>query len=308
MTKKEKLELINEVTLAVMEALSKNGMNTHVKRPVRTKILPDDTATAIGDIIAEAVSEQEKTGKMPVVQKDTAIIMEYSEKQYAIWGDTKTRKEIIKKFAGNTAKWGIIWGYKPKGVTEENKAQGWFIPKSKLDGNGGMKAMLAELKDAGLVVKEGKSIRPITEAYRANKEKVAEEKPEPKKKTGSTKKAKSVPLPTPSYTGKGYTPKGCFQGEFTRFVKNEDLYIHKDAKGKESAYICIGEDAFMLVSNKVNGAEIANYELVCHVAEYGFPCSVNDGTIKKVMQWQLDAFKESDKESYEWLINNVKVA
>ena len=139
MTKKEKLELINEVTLAVMEALSKNGMNTNAKRPTRTKILPDDTATAIGDIIAEAVSEQEKTGKMPVVQKDTAIIMEYSEKMYAIWGDTKTRKEIIKKFAGNTAKWGIIWGYKPKGVTEENKAQGWFIPKSKLDGNGGMK-------------------------------------------------------------------------------------------------------------------------------------------------------------------------
>lgn len=305
MTKEELAAIVAATTQSVISALTDSGIIGGVKKSPekavkRTK--SDNTSEAIGKILSDApVGKGRKRISPPAGQ---AIIMEYSEKQYALWGDTKAYKETIKKYGA--LRYGIIWGFTPDGATEENQAEGWYISRSQLEKNGGKKVLIKALKEEGLKIVEGESLREKTEAHRAAAK--------PKKKTGTAKKeTKVVPMPTPSFSGAGHTPKGVIHGDFIQFVKNEDLYIHTDEKGKASAYICIGEDSdgktqFMLVTTKVNGAEIDNYERIAKIAALGLPCAYSEGVVDKIAKWQLDAYKVSDKDAYDWLVKNAKAA
>lgn len=330
MTQEQIIAIATQAAIAAVQATM--GATAPVSNPTsvpmgkaktsKPKALPDATASAIGDIVAGATKEAVTNGKTLEVPKGKAILMEYSEKQLAIWGDTKEHRAIIKKYGGEkTTKFGTIWGYQPEGASEPNLAKGWFIPKSKMEEAGGQKAMIAELKKAGLKVTVGESIRAITEAYRAEhprEEKpkketttattaTTTEKPKKERKPKGESAPKVVPITTPSYEGVGFKPSGKFEGSFTQYAKNHDIYLCEGG-----AYICIGAvgeaTAFLFVGKVAENGDIAHYDLISHIAEYGFPYSVSDGTIKKVGQWHLDAFKESDEKAYEWLVQNVKVA
>ena len=303
----EEINIITQIaTQAAINAIS--AQNAQVSHPVvrasRPKALPDVTASAIGDIMASARTEAVKNGKAVDTPAGRAIIMEYSEKQFAIWGDTKPYKEVLKRYGAQ--RWGIIWGYKPQGMKDENKANGWYISKSKLEEEGGLTALMEELEAAGLSVSEGESLRAKTEAHRALSD--TEKTPKPKEKPKP--KIVTLPVQTPSYDGVGYKKNGKVAGTFTQHIENHDLYLHTDEKGKTSVYICIGEtaegmSAFLFVTGKVSDdGTIENYSAIAKVAEEGFVTAVANGTIKKVQDWQLDAFKEANAEAYEWLIKN----
>lgn len=303
----EEIAIITQIaTQAAINAISaKNVQVSHpVARASRPKALPDVTATAIGDIVANARTEAVKNGKAVETPAGRAIIMEYSEKQFAIWGDTKPYKEVLKRYGAQ--RWGIIWGYKPQGIKDENKANGWYISKAKLEEEGGLAALMEELEAAGLSVSEGESLRAKTEAHRAKSETEKTSKPK------ETTKPKIVPLPvqTPSYEGVGYKKNGVVTGMFSQHSDNHDLYLHTDEKGKTSVYICIGEtadgmSAFLFVTGKVStDGTIENYSAIAKVAEEGFVTAVANGTISKVQEWQIEAFKKANEEAYEWLLKH----
>lgn len=316
MTQKELATIVAATTQSVISALTQSGIigeKPSVPQS-RKRSKADSTSNAIDDIMADASDEALAKGKKLAVPEGEAIIMEYSDKQLAVWGDTKPYKDILKKFGAK--KWGIIWGYIPEGEKEENKAEGWYISKSALSEAGGEKSLLKALRSAGLSVSYGESLKAKTEAHRASKRKEAD-KPTATAEKSKAKKAnkptKVVAMPTPTFEGVGHTPKGCIKGEFAQFVENPDLFIHTEANGRQSAYICIGESKggdtqFLLITNKVKGAEIENYDRIAKIASLGLPCAISEGIVTKVAQWQIDAFKESDAEAYKWMIKNTKAA
>lgn len=291
----------------------------------KPKALPDATASAIGDIVAGATKESVENGKTLEVPKGKAILMEYSEKQLAIWGDTKEHRAIIKKYGGEkTTKFGTIWGYQPEGASEPNLAKGWFIPKSKMEEAGGQKAMIAELKKAGLKVTVGESIRAITEAFRAKKEaeKSAEasapkaEKPasssKPKKDKPAKKdepKAKVVPIRVATYDGISVSPNGNEMATFSQYPDNPDLYVRK-VKNHDLLYVCIGDkddnSVFLLVGEKKGDGISDNIK---HIAQNGILTAIADGTVKTVHEYIYKAFDLcDDKEGAEWLAEYKKNA
>lgn len=318
MTKQEIVAIATQAAIAAIEAMNAQN-NVQVSNPTtskpKTKALPDAKANAIGDIVASATTEAVENGKTIEVPKGKAILMEYSEKQLAIWGDTKEHRAIIKKYGGEkTTKYGTIWGYKPEGVTEENLAKGWFIPKSKLTENGGKKAMLAELKKAGLKVTEGESIRSITEAYRAahprGEQPATDEKPKAESKPKATKEskpkntkqtAKVVPIKVDEYTGIAYGQVAIENGAtFKCYPDNPDIYI----RGDKQLYVCIGntngESTFLHVGNKKDGAIP---EPIKQLADKGILVAISEGIIKNVLPYIVEAFKSLDnQDGYNWLV------
>jgi hypothetical protein len=319
MTKKEIVAIATQAAIAAIEAMNAQN-NVPVSNPTtkatkpKTKALPDAKANAIGDIVASATTEAVENGKTIEVPKGKAILMEYSEKQLAIWGDTKEHRAIIKKYGGEkTTRFGTIWGYKPEGVTEENMAKGWFIPKSKLTENGGHKAMIAELKKAGLKVTIGESIRAITEAYRAahprDEKPATEEKPKAESKPKATKEskpkntkqtAKVVPIKVDEYTGIAYGQVAIENGAtFKCYPDNPDLYIRD-----KQLYVCIGntggESTFLHIGNKKDNAIP---EPIKQVAEKGILVAISEGIIKNVLPYIVEAFKSLDnQDGYNWLV------
>lgn len=323
MTQQEIIAIATQAAIAAVQATM--GASAPVSNPTKaskpkTKALPDAKANAIGDIVAEATTEAVENGKTIEVPKGKAILMEYSEKQLAIWGDTKEQRAIIKKYGGEkTTKWGTIWGYKPEGVTEENLAKGWFIPKSKLTENGGKKAMIAELKKAGLKVTEGESIRAITEAYRAahprDEKPATEEKPKAESKPKTTKESKPkatkeskpktskvIPIKVDEYTGIAWGSAAVESDiTFKCYPDNPDLYI-RDNK----LYVCIGntngEPTFLHVGNKKDNAIP---EPIKQTAEKGIIVAISEGIVKKVPTYIVEAFKSLDnQDGYNWLVQS----
>lgn len=322
MTQKEIIAIATQAAIAAVQATM--GASAPVSNPTaskpKTKALPDAKANAIGDIVASATTEAVENGKTIEVPKGKAIIMEYSEKQLAIWGDTKDYRTIIKKYGGDrTTRFGTIWGYKPEGVTEENLAKGWFIPKSKLTENGGKKAMIAELKKAGLKVTEGASIRAITEAYRAahprGEQPATEEKPKVESKPKATKESKPkntkntkeskpttkiVPIRVDEYEGIAYGQVAVENGvTFKCYPDNPDLYIRD-----KQLYVCIGntggESTFLHIGNKKDNAIP---EPIKQVAEKGILVAISEGIIKNVLPYIVEAFKSLDnQDGYNWLV------
>lgn len=339
MTQEQIIAIATQAAIAAVQATM--GATAPVSNPTKAqgarskgqdkpKALPDATATTINDIVAGATKESVENGKTIEVPKGKAILMEYSEKQLAIWGDTKEHRAIIKKYGGEkTTRFGTIWGYKPEGVTEENLAKGWFIPKSKLTENGGKKAMIAELKKAGLKVTEGESIRAITEAYRAAREKeqgagskeqeqgagskeqvtatTATTTEKPKKGQGARSKgqekpktSKVVPIKVDEYSGIAYGQVAVENGAtFQCFPDNPDLYI-RDNK----LYVCIGthegETVFLHVGNKKDNAIP---ELIKQVADKGILRAISEGIVKNVLPYVVEAFKSLDnQDGYNWLV------
>ena len=323
MTQKEIIAIATQAAIAAVQATM--GASAQVSNPTtkaskpKTKALPDAKANAIGDIVASATTEAVENGKTIEVPKGKAILMEYSEKQLSIWGDTKDYRTIIKKYGGErTTRFGTIWGYKPEGVTEENKARGWFIPKSKLDENGGKKAMIAELKKAGLKVTEGESIRAITEAYRAAHKEQSEEKPKAESKPKATKEskpkntkntkdskqtAKIVPIKVDEYIGIAYGQVAVENGAtFKCYPDNPDLYI----RGDKQLYVCIGNTdgvpTFLHVGNKKDNAIP---EPIKQTAEKGIIVAIRDGIVTKVPTYIVEAFKSLDDQAgYNWLVQS----
>lgn len=324
MTQQEIIAIATQAAIAAVQATM--GASAPVSNPTtakaskpKTKALPDAKANAIGDIVASATTEAVENGKTIEVPKGKAILMEYSEKQLAIWGDTKDYRTIIKKYGGEkTTRFGTIWGYKPEGVTEENKARGWFIPKSKLDENGGKKSLLAELRKAGLKVTEGESIRAITEAYRAahprGEQPATDEKPKaeskPKatkeskpKNTKNTKQTKLVPIKVDEYEGIAYGQIAVENGvTFKCYPDNPDLYI----RGDKQLYVCIGntngEPTFLHLGNKKDNAIP---EPIKQTAQKGVIVAIHEGIIKKVPTYIVEAFKSLDnQDGYNWLVQS----
>ena len=330
MTQKEIVAIATQAAIAAIQGVI-NAQNVQVSKPTKaqgarskgqdkTKALPDATATTISDIVAGAQKESVSNGKTIEVPKDKAVLMEYSEKQFAIWGDTKARRDIIKKYGGEkTSKFGTIYGYKPEGVSEENLAKGWFMPKSKIEENGGVKKLTAELKKAGLTVTIGESLKAITEAFRAKrdaeKEQVKEqgagskEQEKPKKGQGArskeqekpAKKAEVVPIKVQTFDGIAYDVKSETEAQFTQYPDNPDLYV-RSVKGHDLLYVCIGTkndlDAFLLVGEKKGGVS----DNIKHVAEVGILTAIADGTIKNVHDYIYHAFESiDDKTGHEWL-------
>lgn len=325
MTQQEIIAIATQAAIAAVQATM--GASAPVSNPTtakaskpKTKALPDAKANAIGDIVASATTEAVENGKTIEVPKGKAILMEYSEKQLAIWGDTKDYRTIIKKYGGErTTRFGTIWGYKPEGVAEDNKARGWFIPKSKLDENGGKKALLAELRKAGLKVTEGASIRAITEAYRAahprDEKPATEEKPKaesnPKatkeskpKNTKNTKKTtKLVPIKVDEYEGIAYGQVAVENGvTFKCYPDNPDLYIRAD----KQLYVCIGNTdgvpTFLHLGNKKDNAIP---EPIKQTAQKGVIVAIHEGIIKKVPTYIVEAFKSLDnQDGYNWLVQS----
>ena len=331
MTQKEIVAIATQAAIAAIQGVI-NAQNVQVSNPTKaqgarskgqdkTKALPDATATTISDIVAGAQKESVSNGKTIEVPKDKAVLMEYSEKQFAIWGDTKARRDIIKKYGGEkTTKFGTIWGYKPEGVSEENLAKGWFMPKSKIEENGGVKKLTAELKKAGLTVTIGESLKAITEAFRAKrdaekasapadpKEKPAakgasksSDKPKGKSSDKPAKKAEVVPIKVQTFDGIAYDVKSETEAQFTQYPDNPDLYV-RSVKGHDLLYVCIGSkgdlDAFLLVGEKKGGVS----DNIKHVAEVGILTAIADGTITKVQDYIYHAFENiDDKTGHEWL-------
>lgn len=339
MTQQEIVAIATQAAIAAIQGVI-NAQNVQVSNPTKaqgarskgkdkTKALPDATATTINDIVAGATKESVENGKTIEVPKDKAVLMEYSEKQLAIWGDTKARRDIIKKYGGEkTSKFGTIYGYKPEGVAEENLAKGWFMPKSKIEENGGVKKLTAELKKAGLTVTVGESLKAITEAFRAKRDAEKEQVKEqgaggkvqatattatttekPKKGQGArskgqekpVKKAEVVPIKVQTFDGIAYDVKSETEAQFTQYPDNPDLYV-RSIKGHDLLYVCIGSkgdlDAFLLVGEKKGGVS----DNIKHVAEVGILTAIADGTITKVQDYIYHAFENiDDKTGHEWL-------
>ena len=321
MTKEEVATIVAATTQSVLAALAQAGIamptvsnpTSQPSKPTdKPKALPDPTATEIGNILSEAKEESVKNGKSIKTPKNEVVLMEYSEKQLAIWGDTKSRKDIIQKYGGRN--WGIIWGYQPEGASEPNLAEGWYISKSKLEKAGGQKAFVAELKKAGLKVTIGESIRAITEAYRAahprDEKPATEEKPKatkeskPKntKNTTTTKPtAKVVPIKMDEYTGIAYGQVAIENGvTFKCYPDNPDLYI----RGDKQLYVCIGttngESTFLLLGNKKDNAIP---EPIKQVADKGILVAISEGIVKNVLPYVVEAFKSLDnQDGYNWLV------
>ena len=325
MTQQEIIAIATQAAIAAVQATM--GASAPVSNPTtakaskpKTKALPDAKANAIGDIVASATTEAVENGKTIEVPKGKAILMEYSEKQLAIWGDTKDYRTTIKKYGGErTTRFGTIWGYKPEGVTEENLAKGWFIPKSKLTENGGHKAMIAELKKAGLKVTIGESIRAITEAYRAShprdEQPATEEKPKAESKPKATKESKPkntkntkqttklVPIKVDEYTGIAYGQIAVENGvTFKCYPDNPDLYI----RGDKQLYVCIGNTdgvpTFLHLGNKKDNAIP---EPIKQTAQKGVIVAIHEGIVTKVPDFIVEAFKSLDDQAgYNWLVQS----
>ena len=324
MTQQEIIAIATQAAIAAVQATM--GASAPVSNPTtakaskpKTKALPDAKANAIGDIVASATTEAVENGKAIEVPKGKAILMEYSEKQLAIWGDTKDYRTVIKKYGGEkTTRFGTIWGYKPEGVTEENKARGWFIPKSKLDENGGKKSLLAELRKAGLKVTEGESIRAITEAYRAahprGEQPATDEKPKAESKPKATKESKPkntkntkqttklVPIKVDEYEGIAYGQVAVENGvTFKCYPDNPDLYIRAD-----KLYVCIGNTdgvpTFLHLGNKKDNAIP---EPIKQTAQKGIIVAISEGIVTKVPDFIVEAFKSLDDQAgYNWLVQS----
>lgn len=312
---------------------TKKGQGARSKVQEKPKALPDATSTAIDDIMAEASKEAVNNGKTIEVPKDKAILMEYSEKQWAIWGDTKARRDILKKYGGEkTTKFGTIWGYKPAGVTGDNLAKGWFLPKGKVTEAGGEKKLIADLKKAGLIVTMGESLRAITEAYRAAREKEQgagskeqentkpTEKPKKVKGQGAGSKekvkeqepTKVLPIKTETFNGIAYGEVAIESGvSFIQYPDNPDLYIRKGVKGENVCYTCIGEtkgeDTFLYLCTIPASMEIP--QAVKDTANEGILSAIATGKVKKVKDYVKDAFKSLDnQDGYKWLIEWLAAA
>lgn len=325
MTQQEIIAIATQAAIAAVQATMGasapvSNVTTEKASKPKTKALPDAKANAIGDIVASATTEAVENGKTIEVPKGKAILMEYSEKQLAIWGDTKDYRTIIKKYGGDrTTRFGTIWGYKPEGVTEENKARGWFIPKSKLDENGGKKALLAELRKVGLKVTEGESIRAITEAYRAahprGEQPDTEEKPKAESKPKATKESKPkntknskqttklVPIKVDEYEGIAYGQVAIENGvTFKCYPDDPDLYI----RGDKQLYVCIGntngEPTFLHLGNKKDNAIP---EPIKQTAQKGVIVAISEGIVTKVPDFIVEAFKSLDDQAgYNWLVQS----
>ena len=319
MTQQEIIAIATQAAIAAVQATM--GASAPVSNPTtakaskpKTKALPDAKANAIGDIVASATTEAVENGKAVEVPKGKSVIMEYSEKQLAIWGDTKDYRTIIKKYGGErTTRFGTIWGYKPEGVTEENLAKGWFIPKSKLDENGGKKSLLSELRKAGLKVMEGESIRAITEAYRAahprDEKPKAESKPKatkeskPKNTKNTKKTTKLVPIKVDEYEGIAYGQVAVENGvTFKCYPDNPDLYIRAD----KQLYVCIGNTdgvpTFLHLGNKKDNAIP---EPIKQTAQKGIIVAISEGIVTKVPDFIVEAFKSLDDQAgYNWLVQS----
>lgn len=325
MTQEQIIAIATQAAIAAVQATM--GASAPVSNPTtakaskpKTKALPDAKANAIGDIVASSITEAVENGKAIETPKGKAVLMEYSEKQLAIWGDTKDYRTIIKKYGGErTTRFGTIWGYKPEGVTEENLAKGWFIPKSKLTENGGHKAMIAELKKNGLKVTIGESIRAITEAYRAahprDEKPATEEKPKAESNPKATKESKPkntkntkqttklVPIKVDEYEGIAYGQIAVENGvTFKCYPDNPDLYI----RGDKQLYVCIGntngEPTFLHLGNKKDNAIP---EPIKQTAQKGVIVAIHEGIIKKVPTYIVEAFKSLDnQDGYNWLVQS----
>lgn len=287
---------------AVINALKEQGIIGDEGKPSaepimpkkRTKKLPDSKSATISNILSDAKSEAREKGVAGYeMTKGEATIMEYSERSYAIVGDTKELKDELK--GCGAYKYGIVFGF------ANNTAKGWLISKKKFEAKyNNLKAFAVAIKEAySINVTIGESLREINEAFRAEKE--------PKQKA-----AKIVPLKKPeSYSGIGYTPKGTIEGEFVAHRSISNLWVSTDAKGKECYWICIGEDSndnnvfLMLAKGSIDGHQAVR--LAC-IAEDGLPTAISDGVVHSIHQWQLDAYKAADTDSYNWLVKNAKVA
>lgn len=308
---------------------TKKGQGARSKVQEKPKALPDATSTAIDDIMAEASKEAVDNGKTIQVPKDKAILMEYSEKQWAIWGDTKARRDVLKKYGGEkTTKFGTIWGYKPAGVTGDNLAKGWFLPKGKVTEAGGEKKLIADLKKAGLIVTMGESLRSTTEAYRAahprDEKPATEEKPKAESKPKATKEskpkntkeskpaAKVLPIRVETFEGTAHGRAMVETGAtFTQYPDNPDLYTRKTDKGGTMYYVCIGEsqgvNTFLYLATIPSGKEVP--QILKDVANDGVLSAIASGKIKKVEDYVKDAFKSLDNQDcYKWLIEWLAAA
>lgn len=320
MTTEEIVKIATQAAIAAVRAMGTQAPqvnNSASSRSDKPKALPDAKANAIGSIVAEATAEAAKNGKRVEAPKGTAIFMEYSEKQFALWGDTKEVRNTLKEYGAK--KWGIIWGFIPDGCKEENKAEGWFFPKKNLEEHGGKTALFKALKALGVNVTEGASLKAKTEAHRAAiaKDK-AEEAPNsaPKSKERKPKeskpktepKPKVIPIRIDEYEGIAIGTKKQESGvTFQAYPDEPDVFFRED-----KIYLCIGEiggeSAFLFVGKKVDGAVPPH---IRQTAEDGILVAISKGIVTKVHQYIIDAFKAlDDKSGYNWLVKEgyVKAA
>lgn len=299
MTQKEIIDIATKAAIAAVMAAQNQPSAEPIMPKKRTKKLPDSKSATISDILSDAKAEAREKGVAGYeVTKGEATIMEYSERSLAIVGDTKELKDELK--GCGAYKYGIVFGF------ANNTAKGWLISKKKFEAKySSMKAFAVAIKEMySINVTIGESLREINEAFHAEKE--SQPKEEKKEKA-----AKVVPIKKQeAYKGIGYTPKGTVEGEFTAHPSVPDLWVAKDTKGKDCFYICIGEDNgnnifLMLARGTVDGHQVVR--LAC-IAEKGLPQAISDGVVANIQQWQLEAYKAADMDSYEWLVKNAKVA
>lgn len=113
--------------------------------PKLTKSVMDE----LDKVSEEVATTAEESGSLYREEKDKAVFFEYSEYSYAIVGDTKERREIIKAIDG--AKFvNALKNYK--------NASGWVLPKKQLDSPQKIKDFVAQLEKTGLQVMEGESV------------------------------------------------------------------------------------------------------------------------------------------------------
>ena len=102
------------------------------------------------------------------VEKGEAIIMEYSERSYAIVGDTKKLKDELKECGAY--KYGTVFGF------ANNTAKGWLISKKKFNAvwNSLHLFAITMKKQFGCNVTIGESLKKVNEAFHEEKEAKAE--------------------------------------------------------------------------------------------------------------------------------------
>lgn len=104
--------------------------------------------------------------------ENTATIVEYSDKTYAIYGDFKDKEERLAIIKGLTyTKDGKEYkasGYSTLGSIEGNPA-GWWIRKEALPTEKELNALAAKLSSTGMIVIMGESVAAVTEARKAER-------------------------------------------------------------------------------------------------------------------------------------------
>lgn len=262
-----------------------------------TKRLPDSKSATISDILSDAKEEARENGTSLFIRKDKElIIMEYSERSYAVAGDTKQLKDLLK--ANGAYRYGVIWGF------ANNTAKGWLIKKKEFDkAFKGLTEFQQQMQaEQGYRVTIGESLKAINEAYKA--EHPREEKEE--------KQTKIVPVKSKEiefFEGIGYTPKGVVRSAEDRGIAKYPFYENLYVIGN-SFYMCIGSDNgennFLFVAGGNIENDKQKMERIATIAKVGLPQAYDKGIVKKVYQWQMDAYKVADKESYNWLKSHVK--